>query len=146
MLLRAPVQALKSGRVQRRAGHIVIAMRHYPRYTPKELSDEYVQALAPDATLFDEFKATERAVRDHDQAFDDVRYEARFALSPKGLEELARLAELARRKDVYLICQCDHEQKCHTDLVLMTARARFDAPIGMLPHAYPTYAERLKAP
>jgi uncharacterized protein YeaO (DUF488 family) len=145
MLLRAPVALLKSGGISRRAATIIVAMRFYPRYTPKELCDEYIRALAPDAALFEEFKALDRQLKDHNLAFERVRYEERFELSPQGLDELARIAAIAKAKDVYLVCQCTHDQRCHCDLLLLTARARFGAPVAQLPFAYPVFEARLQA-
>jgi uncharacterized protein YeaO (DUF488 family) len=143
MLYRAPVAHLKSGVLTHRHGHLIVAMRFYPRYTPKELIDEYQRALAPDEHLFAEFKATDWELKDHNRAFDLVRYEDRFHLSPDGMKELARVARLAETKDVYLLCQCTHDQKCHCDLLLLTAQAKFGAAISQIPFRYPKYEKRL---
>lgn len=143
MLLRAPVQALKAGQVSKRAGHIVIAMRHYPRYTPKDLSHEYVRALAPSEELFSAFQALDRKYKDHNRAFLEVDYERRFRLEGAGERELERLAALARSKDVYLICQCTYEERCHGDLLLLTARARYGAFVGAIPFEYSVFASGL---
>ncbi len=144
-LYRGPISLVKSGQISRRHGHLIVAMRFYPRYTPKALIDEYVRDLAPAEDLFAEFKAKDRELKDHDAAFDLVRYEERFALTAAGDQELARVAELATKRDVYLICQCTHDQKCHCDLLLMTAKHRHGAPISQLPFRYPTYEARLVA-
>lgn len=145
MLLRAPVQAVRTGQIGRRGAHIAVVMRRYPRGLGREMVDEYVADLAPAAELFDEFKAREREIGDHDLAFAVVRYEERFEIGPAGLEALQRLGEMATRRDVYLVCQCTHDQRCHADLLLLTARVKFGAPIGALPFTYPTYEARLKA-
>lgn len=143
MLLRAPVSALRANQISRRQAHIAVVMRHFPRYVAKPSIDEYVRELAPDGDLFAEFKARERAIQSHNQAFADVAYEERFALGEAGDLALARLAELARGRDVYLICQCGFEQRCHTDLLLLMARARHDVLIGQRPFSYPVFEARL---
>jgi uncharacterized protein YeaO (DUF488 family) len=145
MLLRAPVAALKAGQISKRHAHVVVAMRHYPRFTPKELVHEYVRALAPEATLFSEFKALDRSLKEHNLAFAAVRYEERFQLAPEGVAQLQRLAAQAATKDVYLICQCDHEQRCHCDLLLLLAQAREGAAVAQLPFEYPIFAARIAA-
>jgi uncharacterized protein YeaO (DUF488 family) len=145
LLYRAPVALVKSGAVTRRGGHLAVVMRHYPRYLKKEMVDEYVRALAPAEDLFAEFKAKERADGDHNAAFAAVGYEGRFALSAEGLAELGRLCEVAKGRDVQLICQCGFEQRCHVDLLLLTARSKFGALTAPLPFRYPEYEERLKS-
>jgi uncharacterized protein YeaO (DUF488 family) len=145
MLFRAPVALVKSGMISKREAHLVVAMRHYPRYTPKALIDEYARELAPEAELFKEFKEKDRELKDHNAAFDHVDYERRFSLGDDGLATLERLSTQARSKDVYLLCQCTHEEKCHCDLLLLTARARFGALVSQIPFHYPTYAAKLTA-
>lgn len=89
------------------------------------------------------FKETERALKDQNAAFEKVRYEERFEVSPEGLAHLERLSDKARARDVYLVCQCDFEQRCHGDLLLLTARHRFKALVSQIPFTYPTYEGRL---
>lgn len=142
-LYRAPVALIKSEKISRRHGHLIVAMRFYPRYLAKEKVDEYQRVLAPEEGLFAEFKAKDRELKDHDAAFDLVRYEERFDLTPEGDAELARAAELATKRDVYLICQCTHDQKCHCDLLLLMARELRGAPVSQIPFRYPAFEKRL---
>jgi uncharacterized protein YeaO (DUF488 family) len=128
MLKEASVADLTSGSVTRAQGHVVIAMCFYPRGVSRSLRDEYLRVLAPDRTLFREFKDRERAHGDHDRAFAEVDYVRRFRLEPAGLTELERLSELSRTRDVYLVCQCRVGQACHRQLLLRLARERFGAP------------------
>lgn len=118
-------------------------MQFYPRFLSKELIDEYRRDLAPEKELFTEFKAKERATKDHNGAFDDVGYEKRFELTPAGHEELARLTALSRERDVFLICQCQALQKCHADLLLLIAKTLYDARIPLLRMSYPTFNDKL---
>lgn len=143
MLFRAPVQHVKSGKISRKNSYLAVVMRHYPRYTPKELIDEYIPALAPDLELFREFKETERITGDHNLAFETVKYQERFDLTEEGWAALESVAKIAQTKSVYLICQCNHDLRCHCDLLLIAARARFNAPISQLPFSYPVFAGRV---
>ncbi len=143
MLYRAPVREVKLGRVSRRYGRVVVVMRHYPRFLPKENVDEYCRSLAPELALFTEFKARERALGDHDRAFAEVNYPARFDLVPAGWVDLERLAHESRQRSVYLICQCELDQRCHADLLLLAARRRFGAETPALRFEYPEFEARL---
>lgn len=143
MLFRAPIRELKSGRIARRRSHTVVVMQHYPRGLSKELVDEYVHALAPERELFDEFKTKDRELKDHDAAFELVRYEERFALSAEGVEHLRRLSALAVERDVLLFCQCLAPERCHADLLLLMARHWFRGNTATVRIKYPTFEERL---
>lgn len=143
MLYRAAVQDVKSGRISRRYGHLVVVMQHYPRFLRSELVDEYLRELAPERGLFSEFKAKDRELKDHEVAFDQVSYEKRFWLSPKGWEELERLSGMARERDIFLICQCRPLERCHGDLLLLAARQRFGALTQFPRKAYPEFERRL---
>ena len=74
-----------------------------------------------------------------------MRYEERFSLSPAGWDALSRLAALAQEKDVFLICQCGLAQRCHADLLLLSARERFGADIPTPRLRYPVYLSRAAA-
>lgn len=142
-MYRFPVKEIKSGALSKRRGHAVVVMQHYPRFVAKDLIAEYVRALAPDRELFTEFKALDRQLKNHNLAFDRVRYEERFSLSDDGIAHLKRLSDLARDGDVYLLCQCVPTQKCHCDLLLITARAWCSAPTQSLWHRYPVFEARI---
>jgi uncharacterized protein YeaO (DUF488 family) len=144
MLRQASVADLRSGAISRKDGHVVVAMRFYPRGLARELRDEYVRALSPDEVLFREFKAVERATGDHERAFTEVDYERRFRLSPEGRKELSRLAAMSRERDVYLVCQCVVGQACHRELLLRIADVELGAPIDVVHRAYPEFEKRLR--
>ncbi len=143
MLYRASVQDIKDERIFRRRTHLAVVMQFYPRFLSKDRIDEYVRPLAPERPLFTEFKAKERELKNHNQAFELVRYESRFGLSPDGLSALARLADLASTKDVALICQCAAALRCHADLLLLMARRWHGAHAPPLRHSYPVFEARL---
>jgi uncharacterized protein YeaO (DUF488 family) len=133
---------LRTSAVTRENGYVVICMRHYPRNFPKTLRDEYQPLLAPDAILFEEWKKAADTFG-HDPAFAQVNYEKRFALGPEAQGELARLAELSRERNVYLVCQCAVGERCHRELLLLAARSLFEAEIGHVYHSYPDFEKRL---
>ncbi|MBY0370068.1 DUF488 family protein, partial [bacterium] len=119
--------------------YLAIVMRHYPRFVPRDLVDAYLPQLAPAPDLFREFKDLERSTGAHDAAFAQVKYESRFTLQPEGESALSDLSERAREQDVYLLCQCALNQKCHTDLLLILAAHRWRAPTPMLRLRYPDF-------
>lgn len=127
MLYRISVQDIKDKKITRRVGYIAVVMQYYPRFLAKTLIDEYTRELAPDRRLFTEFKNLEKELGDHNLAFDKVEYENRFTLTDLGFMALERLSTLATDRNVYLACQCTPLQKCHGDLLLLLAKARFQA-------------------
>jgi len=146
MLHRASLDDIKSGSLKRAPGHhIVVAMRVYPRFVGKTKIDEYQQSLSPEAKLFAEYRELYARLSDHEQAFDQVNYEERFDLGEKGRENLARLSELAKTKDVHLICRCGRGEHCHVDLMLLMAQHFYGASIGKPPFAYERFSARLRS-
>lgn len=121
-----------------------MVMQYYPRFLGKELGAEYLRVLAPDRELFKEFKEREKQLGDHDRAFLEVRYEERFQLSKEGLAQLKGLSDRARAEDVFLLCQCPVNQRCHADLLLLIARQCFQAPTQSLWHRYPVFESRVE--
>lgn len=142
MLARIPVSWIKSGKVSRRDGYIVIAMLHFPRYVKTEQRDEYLRSLAPPEELFTEFKALERSSGDHDAAFATVAYEERFEISDEGMQDLQRLSKMSLRQNVYLVCQCTLKQRCHCDLLLLLAQTKFSAYIMRPEQSYVDFQKR----
>src|SRR5438552_9104936 len=119
MLKKGSVAQLRYGELSREDGHIVLPMCHYPRGLKKTLIDEYIKALAPSQALLDDFHAErERMGGNHNAAFLSCRYQERFTLEAPGVAALQRLAELARGGDVFLVCQCALDQRCHRELLL----------------------------
>jgi hypothetical protein len=90
-------------------------------------------ALAPSAKLLADFKGREAELKSklggvaaHNQAWDDVDYEARFTAQffndPKAVEELRAIAAAAAERDVFLICFEKPPKKCHRFLLLDFAK------------------------
>jgi uncharacterized protein YeaO (DUF488 family) len=144
MLYRAPLKEVREGRLSRRRSYLAVVMQHYPRGLAKESIDEFVHALAPPRELFTEFKALDRESKDHDGAFEAVRYQERFFVDTEGLGALQRLGELARERDVFLVCQCLAPERCHADLLLLMAKHKYAAPTATVRIPYPTFLARLE--
>ncbi len=135
MLKQGSVIDLRSGKLKKSDGYMVVCMAFYPRGLRKELLDEYRTHLAPDKNLIRDFKAAEEKFG-HDDAFKVCDYDARFRLSAEALESLRRLSDKSRKQDVYLLCQCESEARCHREILLLIARDRFSAEIGPVFHEY----------
>ena len=143
MIRRMSVGALR--RTAEKPGYVVVVMRHYPRGLARETRDEYLADLAPESELFREFKERDRDSGDHDGAFDAVSYEKRFWLTSTGRSDLQRLASLSTTSDVTLVCQCDLEQKCHADLLMIMAKRMFGATADVDERRYPIFVARVEA-
>lgn len=136
---------MKASAISKADGHLVVAMRVYPRFLPRGLTDEYTRSLAPDAALFGRYRAIKKQSCQQNLAFQAAGYEQSFALSQEGMDDLARLASVSSRRNVFLICQCDRDEYCHVDLLLLMAECHFGARPGELPHRYEAFRERLRS-
>ncbi len=143
MLRQGSVSDLIMDRVNRDKGYVVITMRRYPRFIRRELRDEYVSTMSPEPKLHEAWLAAKRRHHDHNAAFGRVRYEERFAVSEPGWGDLERLCKLARRKTVYLVCQCRVGDRCHREMLLLLARELFDTPTEHPLNDYPTFRKRI---
>src|SRR5689334_14902081 len=107
MLLQASISDLRSGKVSRDKGYIVITMRKYPQGIARVKINEWCKSLAPETELLEAFLSyIKKNKTEHNEAFDRVEYENRFRLFEKDLLDLKRLSDLSRNTDVYLLCQC----------------------------------------
>jgi uncharacterized protein YeaO (DUF488 family) len=143
MLRQGTVEDIKNKRITRRHGHLVAVTRFYPRYLKRNLLDEYDINLAPPRELLDEFKNQERASGEHDQAFDDINYEAKFTLTAEGIASLNRLTMLSQDHDVYLICHCKVGTRCHREILMVLAQELFQAKISKLHFPWQTFRARI---
>src|SRR5437868_3153616 len=138
MLKKACIADLRSGALSKAHGYIAVPMCHYPRGVAKKIIDEYVKALAPDKKLLGDFHAErERLGGNHNAAFLSCKYQQRFTLSSEGIATLERLAELSRTRDVFLVCQCALDQRCHRELLLIMAKKWWAAPTELRTFSYP---------
>jgi uncharacterized protein YeaO (DUF488 family) len=144
MLRQASVHEIKAGKIKDKDAHVVIAMHSFPRGVSKELFDEYVASLSPGPALFKDFYAHKRDKKEpHNDAFVSCNYERRFGVPAQGLGELKRLAALSATKDIYLVCQCKPDERCHRELLLMMAREWYGAKTEPLRFEYKLFAKRL---
>jgi uncharacterized protein YeaO (DUF488 family) len=143
LLKQASIAEVKDGLIQRGANYIVVTMRFYPRFLPKELRHEFICDLAPQKQLLLEFNAAQKRLDDHNSAFAAVDYEQRFTLNAAALAHLERLSELSKTKEVYLACICSVGQRCHREMLMLLSRELFGCTIGDVHHSYPVFMKRL---
>lgn len=143
MLKRTSIAQVKSGQISTADGYLVIAMRVYPRFLPKFLIHEYVQSLSPQAGLFGRYRDFKKSGHTQNEAFTLAEYETVFELNDDGMKNLSRLTNLSKKQDVYMICQCDFDEYCHVDLMLLLAHSQFNGIIGDLAFEYPIFRKRL---
>lgn len=143
MLRRASVRDIKRDNAFRKKNYTIVVMLYYPRFLSRKYVDEYIHALAPPRELFTEFKKLDRLSHDHEYAFRKSHYERRFQISEEGVDQLARIAEMAKVKNVCLLCQCATSEACHTDLLLLLAR-KMGFPVMIPEISYPIFQRRIK--
>ncbi len=136
MLKQASIAQIRRQEITREDGYIVIAMCLYPRGLKREWRDEFLPQLAPSRDLLADFKSFEKTVG-HDEAFVRSNYYSRFQLGESGGHDLRHVSDLSRTRDVYLVCQCEMGERCHREILLLMARARFGVEIGAVYHDYP---------
>ncbi|HEY3324604.1 MAG TPA: DUF488 family protein [Planctomycetota bacterium] len=143
MLKFGTLEELRNGDISRENGYVVVTMHRYPRGVRKNLMDEYQSRLAPDDQLLKDFLVEKRRLDNHNAAFAACHYEERFHLSPDALDELRRLSELSAKQDVYVICQCARNERCHRELLMILARTHFHARTQPRTFSYPKFEKRL---
>lgn len=136
MLRRASVSEIKSGNISKKDGLLIVTMRMYPRFLSKALVDDYKPLLSPQKDLFERYREFKKRIKDQNEAFELAQYQSEFALSREGLKDLQSLAEASKNQDVYMICQCAKDERCHVDLMLLIAQKKWGAEIGDLPYTY----------
>jgi len=143
MLRPGTLDELRHGRISRELGYVAVTMHHYPRGLRRELMDEYLSVLAPQAELLKDFLAHKKRLGNHNAAFVACRYEERFELAPEALPQLERLAKLSADRDVFLVCQCARNERCHREMLLILARAHFHVRTEPRVFSYPLFERRL---
>lgn len=143
MLLRASVSDIKNGTVTKEDAYLVVTMRMYPRFLSKSLIDDFKQSLSPQKELFERYREIKKQIGSQNEAFELAHYQQKFTLTPTGLQELRALVEVSKKQDVYMICQCERNERCHVDLMLLIAKKEFNAKIGELPYEYYEFCAKL---
>lgn len=135
-LRRASISEIKSGEISKKDGLLIVTMRMYPRFLSRTLVDDYRPLLSPQKDLFERYREIKNRIGDQNEAFELAQYQHEFTLSPEGLQVLRELAETSKHQDVYMICQCAKNERCHVDLMLLIAQKNWGPEIGDLPHVY----------
>lgn len=90
----------------------LVVTRHYPRGIASIHFDRHIPALAPSYELL-------RDWRDHRITWEEyaARFREEILSSPEALAALRHIIDLARTKDVYLICW-EKSPPCHRYILL----------------------------
>ena len=144
MLHRATVSEVKSGKISKADGFLVVTMRMYPRFLTRQRVHEFRSALAPEKSLFDRYREFKKQTGNQDDAFERARYQQEFELNAEGMQELKAIVEQSSTNEIYLICQCDRHERCHVDLMLLIAEKKLHAKIESPLQDYPLFRQRLK--
>ena len=92
-------------------GRRILITRYWPRGVLKSAADEYNTKVAPSRDLVRAFKHEGMAWDEYTQrVLAEIREEP-------ARSEIRRLAEVARREPITLMCMCDNERFCHRSLV-----------------------------
>jgi uncharacterized protein YeaO (DUF488 family) len=92
-------------------GRRVLTTHYWPRGIPKSAVDEYVRRLGPSRELLQGFKRGEISWDTYkDRYLQEMRKE-------EAKREIQRLANLAQRETVTILCVCKDESKCHRTLL-----------------------------
>ncbi len=137
------MRQIRSGKLTREMGYIVLSMCFYPRGLKKELKDEFRNDLAPTPELLKDFKHWQ-ALEGQEAGFKKSHYEERFALSRRAFDYFAWLCKSSLEKDVYLVCQCELGERCHREILLLIAKQEFNTETASVFHQYPIYLKRLE--
>ena len=96
---------------ERKDGKRVLITRHYPRFHKKLDYDEWNRKLAPSKELIKRYK-------DKEITWGQFRLAFLKELSSKELkQEMDRLAKVARKRSVTLLCYEKEGERCHRHIV-----------------------------
>jgi uncharacterized protein YeaO (DUF488 family) len=98
-------------KIERRDGRRVLITRHYPRFHKKLKYDEWNRTLSPSKELIKRYKDEEITWGQFRLAF------LKELTSDEAKGELDKLAKLARKKSVTLLCYEKEGEKCHRHIV-----------------------------
>jgi uncharacterized protein YeaO (DUF488 family) len=96
---------------ERKDGHRILITRHYPRFHKKLEYDEWNRILSPSKELVKSYKEGDIGWKDFRRAF------LKELSSEEAKQELEKLAKLARKKSVTLLCYEKEREKCHRYIV-----------------------------
>lgn len=102
--------------------------------------------LAPSKELLEDFNCYKKEYVEgleeyqsaYDYAWEKSNYEERFRKqileNSKSLDRLEALSNLAKQKDVYLVCYEGEDKPCHRRILLQLAKEQFHAPVDPSPY------------
>lgn len=92
-------------------GYRVLATRYWPRGVPKSAVDEYTTKTAPSRELLREFKHEGLTWEQYVPRYlEEMRAEA-------AIDDIRRLAAIAKSGSMTLMCICEDETRCHRSLL-----------------------------
>ena len=92
-------------------GYRVLATRYWPRGGPKSAVDEYTTKTAPSRELLREFKHEGLTWEQYVPRYlEEMRAEA-------AIDDIKRLAAIAKSGSMTLMCICEDENRCHRSLL-----------------------------
>ena len=92
-------------------GYRVLATRYWPRGVPKSAVDEYTTKTAPSRELLREFKH---------EGLTWEQYVPRYLeemCAEAAIDDIKRLAAIAKSGSMTLMCICEDEKRCHRSLL-----------------------------
>lgn len=92
-------------------GRRVLTTQYWPRGISKRAIHEYVRSLGPSRDLLRGFKSGEISWDAYKERYLQEMQEEH------AKEEIRRLANLAQRETVTILCICEDESKCHRTLL-----------------------------
>ena len=98
-------------KIEKRDGKRVLITRHYPRFLKKLEYDEWNRNLAPSRELLKKYKDKEITWAQFRLAF------LKELTSDEAKRDLDRLAKLAQKRSVTLLCYEKEGEKCHRYIV-----------------------------
>jgi len=92
-------------------GRRVLTTQYWPRGISKRAIHEYVRRLGPSRDLLHDFKKGEISWDTYKERYLQEMQEE------DARREIQRLANLAQRETVTILCMCKDESKCHRTLL-----------------------------
>ena len=92
-------------------GYRILSTRYWPRGVPKSAVDEYTTKTAPSRQLLREFKH---------EGLTWEQYVPRYLeemRSETAIDDIKRLAAIAKSGSMTLMCICEDETSCHRSLL-----------------------------
>lgn len=84
--------------------------------------------LAPSKKLLQDYKLAEKKLGDRWKAWHEVNYESRYKeeifSNQDAFDKIKKIAETAKKKDVYLVCY-EKEPPCHRFILLEMIKSSF---------------------